>query len=288
MLTHEQTKYSQQGFSNFVSALDAILRANGSYLTVKVSDKNRAIKKRISFKEFLITQLKFTFLEINWLWYRNNFFGFLKNYKQVKSIFGTRLVEFKNFLKNYPTFEYQALRFQNIRLSMVYLFESFLDSGSEFAIIFEDDADFLDYKKQANLVHETLRMLSKIPKGENNIFMNISESYSPTELGIEHLMRVYLDTDEYLKDSGSKIYSLTKPAANTTAAIICDQKFVERILIFYKKLSLNLGTGYKFMPLDWTINRFMIETFKYEKILCFTVYPGLIPQLSLKSRRQKT
>ena len=270
-----------------MSALDAILRANGSHLTVKVSDKNRATKKRISYKEFLITQLNFAFLEINWLWYRNNFIGFLKKYKQIKSIFGTRLVEFKIFLKNYPAFEYQALRFQNIRLSMVYLFESFLDSGSDFAIIFEDDADFLDYKKQANLVHETLRMLSKLPGGDN-IFMNISESYTPTELGIEHLMRVYLDTDEYLKNSGSKIYSLTKPAANTTAAIICDQKFIERILIFYKKISLSLGAGYKFMPLDWTINRFMIETFKYEKIWCFTVYPGLIPQLSLQSRRQKT
>ena len=42
---------------------------------------------------------------------------------------------------------------------------------------------------------------------------------------------------------------------------------LSRNLIFYKKISLNLGTGYKFMPLDWTINRFMIETFKYEKIL---------------------
>jgi hypothetical protein len=194
-------------------------------------------------------------------------------------------VELKNLLKDYPTYERQALRFQNIMLSMVYLFETFQNSDSEFALIFEDDAEFVDYKKQAEQVYEMLRMVSKISGG--NILMNISESYSPTELGIENLMQDYTNTNEYLKSSRSKIYSLTKPAANTTAAIICDQQFVRRILIFYNKILLNSRVGYKFMPLDWTFNRFMIETFKHEKFYCYTVYPGLIPQLSLKTKRQK-
>lgn len=234
----------------------------------------------------IITQIHYALLEINWLKYRKGILGgWIKNHKQIKSILGTRLAEFKKFWNNYPAYKSQSLRFQNIMLSMVYLFENFLDSGSEFAIIFEDDADFFDYKKQADLVYEVIQMLSKLPT--SNIFMNISESYSPTELGIENLLRIHPDTNKYLKGSSSKIYNLTKPAANTTAAIICNQKFVKRALIFYNKLLLNSGVGYKFMPLDWTLNRFMIDTFKHEKNLYFTVYPGLIPQLSLRSRRQK-
>ena len=56
-----------------------------------------------------------------------------------------------------------------------------------------------DYKEQANLVYEVIQILSKL--SESNIFMNISESYSPTELGIENLLRLYPDTTKYLKGS---------------------------------------------------------------------------------------
>jgi hypothetical protein len=48
-------------------------------------------------------------------------------------------------------------------------------------------------------VYEVIQMLSKL--SESNIFMNISESYSPTELGIENLLRLYPDTNKYLKGS---------------------------------------------------------------------------------------
>jgi hypothetical protein len=50
-----------------MSALEATLKAHGSHLIVKVTDKNRSVKKTIGFKELIITQIHYALLEINWL-----------------------------------------------------------------------------------------------------------------------------------------------------------------------------------------------------------------------------
>lgn len=143
-----------------------------------------------------------------------------------------------------PASDVAAKRLLNIELAHLSLMESALESGSQFALIIEDDAQCADV---IGLGHD---LLALIQRDETPFMTQLSTSFSARELGISKLMREPLHT--WL--NGGIEYALHRPATNTVCAVLYRRDFLADVVPRWRAMDLM-----PVIPVDWRLNAMLIN-----------------------------
>lgn len=164
-------------------------------------------------------------------------------------------------------------RLVNIELSHVALLREAVTSGSDWALVLEDDAATSDIDDcSVGLVG----LMSD--SGTAPAYVNISQSHTYAELGIEHL----------LSDSGARwhgpvhrrILRSSRPVTNTVCAILYRTSFAQLLLAEFDALPMT-----PVVPIDWKLNLALMRMHGGGLLpegSCWVVDPAPIDQLSMR------
>ncbi len=147
------------------------------------------------------------------------------------------------------------------------------ENGSEWVLILEDDAVSDDVGDLA----EGLRGI--VRSGETPCYVNLSESFSSADLGVEHLLSV-TEGARWEGSSARAIVQAELPITNTVCAILYRADFAQRLLNVYKKLPLE-----PVLPIDWKLNAALMLMHERGEIStneCWQVEPAPILQMSMR------
>jgi hypothetical protein len=158
-------------------------------------------------------------------------------------------------------------RLINIDLSHLRVLSEGLDSGAAAIVILEDDASM----RSEDLVEEFARILI-MARQKNIEFINLSESISAPELGIEAILSRGRGID-----SGHRIsvIELDTPITNTVCANYYSRAFAEKFCEYIAPPNLT-----PVRPIDWRLNEMMLAN---PNTRTWWVQPGLFIQGSMHS-----
>lgn len=168
-------------------------------------------------------------------------------------------------------------RLLNIELSHLDLLRSAADGGHAWALILEDDAECAD---DADLAHGLAGIM--VASGPQPRYVNISQSFSAAELGIQHL----LYSVEGVTWEGSRTRSLlgsVRPVTNTVCAILYRGTFLPPLLDALDAVPIE-----PVLPIDWKLNDALVQLFTTGELGmgdCWLVDPAPIDQLSMQTLR---
>lgn len=147
------------------------------------------------------------------------------------------------------------------------------ENGSDWVLILEDDAASGD-------VGDLVAGLSGIiNSAESPCYVNLSESFSAADLGVEHLLSV-ADSARWEGSSARAIVQSELPITNTVCAILYRADFARRLLNAYEELPLE-----PVLPIDWKLNAALILMHERGEIStneCWQVEPAPILQMSMR------
>jgi hypothetical protein len=164
-------------------------------------------------------------------------------------------------------------RLLNIELSHVALLRSGLESEAAWILILEDDADSPDSDDCADGLWGLVRPDVKPP-----CYINLSLSFSPRELGIDHLMRSA--GGPWSGAVPRDVLSSRRPVTNTVCAIAYRCDFAGSLVAAFERMPLT-----PVVPIDWKLNLVLMEMFHRGEISdddCWSVEPGPIVQMSMQ------
>lgn len=163
-------------------------------------------------------------------------------------------------------------RLLNIEFSHLDLYRNAIESGSDWAVILEDDAFAED---PLNLA---VNLLSLINHSEDVKMINLSTSYSPAEIGVEHLL-TQVQEITWKGDPEVLVFSSARPATNTVCAIAFRTEFLSSIVSDIANQPVA-----SLVPIDWKLNGSLMRLWDGGVIKrgeCWFVEPGPILQLSM-------
>jgi len=147
------------------------------------------------------------------------------------------------------------------------------EDGSDWILILEDDAVSDDVSDLA----AGLRGITEA--SDSPCYMNFSESFSSSELGVEHLLSV-TDSARWEGSRARAIWQSTLPITNTVCAILYRADFARQLLNAYEELPLE-----PVLPIDWKLNAalmLMHERGEISADKCWQVEPAPILQMSMR------
>ena len=147
------------------------------------------------------------------------------------------------------------------------------ENGSDWVLILEDDAASDD------LVDLVAGLSGILNSGESPCYVNLSESFSPVDLGVEHLLST-TDGARWEGSSARAIVQSELPITNTVCAILYRADFARRLLNAYEELPLE-----PVLPIDWKLNAALMLMHKRGEISsneCWQVEPAPILQMSMR------
>ena len=164
-------------------------------------------------------------------------------------------------------------RLLNIEMAHTALLDLGLSSGAPWILILEDDASATD------LVDLTRGLVDLLHAAPDNVqFINISESFDVSELGINHLLS---DTEvEWAGSVTRRVVSASRPVTNTVCAIVYRASFVSELLREFSSMPMR-----PVVPIDWKLNRALMSMNASGALgsdSCWWVIPGPIDQLSMR------
>ena len=167
-------------------------------------------------------------------------------------------------------------RLLNIELSHVRLMREGIRLDTDWTLIIEDDASTLDLVD----CRDGLLGIINASFGERGpAYVNISESFTPAQLGVDHLLTA--SSGSTWAGSASRVIALSsRPVTNTVCAILYRTTFLKDLLTYMDSLPLS-----PVVPIDWKLNAALMAMTADGRIGtgdCWTVTPGPIDQLSMR------
>ncbi|NKB92582.1 MAG: hypothetical protein GKR85_09985 [Candidatus Nanopelagicales bacterium] len=172
-----------------------------------------------------------------------------------------------------PPRESMVERLLNIELAHQDLLRQGVASQAPWILIIEDDASSTNIEDLANGIATLLEQAKPTVQ-----FINLSESFGVSELGIDHLLR----DSEYSWHGSVRRTVLTaqKPVTNTVCAIAYRSSFAGHLLSTYASMPLR-----PVVPIDWKLNQALMSMHAAGSLAadsCWWVVPGPIDQLSMR------
>ena len=164
-------------------------------------------------------------------------------------------------------------RLLNIELAHQELLRQGVASQAPWILIIEDDASSTNIDDLADGITKLLEQAKPSVQ-----FINLSESFGVSELGIDHL----LQDSEYSWHGSVKRAVLTaqRPVTNTVCAIAYRSSFAAHLLSAYASMPLR-----PVVPIDWKLNQALMSMYASGSLTadsCWWVVPGPIDQLSMR------
>lgn len=165
-------------------------------------------------------------------------------------------------------------RLINIELSHVNLWQAGLDSGASWILVIEDDASSPDLADCA----AGLAALLTDPQC-TAAYINLSMSFTPRELGIDHLIsHAGITWEGSIK---REILVASRPVTNTVCAIAYRADFVRSLLSEFAELPMT-----PVVPIDWKLNVALMRMHERADLSAgdaWLVEPGPMVQMSMRS-----
>jgi len=167
-------------------------------------------------------------------------------------------------------------RLVNIELSHFGLMRQSVAAESQWTLILEDDAasEQLD-----DCIKGLIGLMNNGPRQPS--YVNVSQSFSIAELGIDHLMSQA--PSAWQGAQSREVLSSNRPVTNTVCAILYRTSFVGQMLAVVETMPLD-----PVIPIDWKINIALMRMFESGELIagdCWTVSPAPIDQLSMIPQR---
>lgn len=143
-----------------------------------------------------------------------------------------------------------VVRLANIELAHMSIFERGIDSKSEWILILEDDARVDDAAKLAAEIVEFISTINRVCP--NLTMINLSESFSPSQLGIRHLVQ-----QDKIHSRVWNIARAEKHVTNTVCAVLYRRGFLVRLYQELDTIPLE-----PVIPIDFKINKAILRAGK--------------------------
>lgn len=164
-------------------------------------------------------------------------------------------------------------RLGNIELSHLDLMRRGLESQAPWILIIEDDAFAEDLD---DLSRGLAGLMVADPPAA---YVNVSESFSTAELGIDHLLRPVGHT-HWAGHHERSLMSADRPVTNTVCAILYRREFLTSLVTAMEALPLE-----PVVPIDWKLNMALMILYRSGTITsgeCWLVEPAPIAQMSMR------
>ena len=164
-------------------------------------------------------------------------------------------------------------RLLNIELSHRSLWAAALESGAPWVLILEDDGWAEDVDDFAAGV---VRLMGETPAPA---FVNLSHSFSPKQLHIEHLLRA--GRCSWRGGRPRAILESVRPVTNTVCAVLYSAEFLQHLVSAWDAQPL-----YPVVPIDWKMNRILMSFYEagsFPSHGCWFVEPGPVIQGSMRA-----
>jgi len=164
-------------------------------------------------------------------------------------------------------------RLLNIELSHLDLMRRGLASGTPWVLIVEDDGFTSDIQDLLDGLSDVMRL--DAPPG----FVNLSESFSTRELGIEHLLSPVSGVT-WAGSQQRSVVQASKPVTNTMCAILYSTSFLADLVLTMDELPME-----PVVPIDWKLNMALMALYRAGRVppgTCWLVEPAPILQMSMQ------
>lgn len=215
--------------------------------------------------------ISFFKIRLDWAKYLKVKFNYVK---EILDLFKS-LVRFFAYSSARKAIRIAIARCRNISFNHVTAWGDGYDNKINFLIVLEDDADTKNLPRDFDKI---LNILERIPISvRESVILDLSESYTLKELGIEHLVDYSYKDSDFLND----VFFLKRPSTNTLCAVLYGSAVLQSLVAYTN------GRGRKYInfgiPIDWVLNAWMTQNFKKRTLFkAIHVKPGFFPQLSLK------
>lgn len=162
-------------------------------------------------------------------------------------------------------------RLLNIEYSHRFLMRKGLKSGADWIVILEDDAACENI--------EDLRdgLLSLFSAGRRETLINLSDSFTPEQLGIAHMLHMSHEI-QWLGDQHRVVLEAERPVTNTVCAMAYSRAMLARIVTFFEAMPEQ-----PVLPIDWKLNEALMHvTATASDIQCLLLDPAPVRQLSMR------
>lgn len=167
-------------------------------------------------------------------------------------------------------------RLLNIEFSHASLMRAGLDSGARWVVILEDDAHSDDPRQLAENIQALL--VAGADK-QQPAYVNISQSFSNAELGVEYLLEPAAGF-EWTGQPARQVLAASRPISNTVCAMLYRADFLGRFLERFDALPIE-----PVVPIDWKLNIVLMDMYDAGEIVagdCWIVTPGPVDQRSMQ------
>ena len=164
-------------------------------------------------------------------------------------------------------------RLVNIELSHLDLMRRGLESQAPWILIIEDDAFAEDVK---DLAEGLSGLMAADPPAA---FVNVSESFTTTELGVDHLLTPLVHA-RWAGNHARVLLAAARPVTNTVCAILYRREFLTGLVDAMDSLPLE-----PVVPIDWKLNLALMSMYRSGAIgagECWLVEPAPIAQMSMR------
>ena len=161
-------------------------------------------------------------------------------------------------------------RLANIDLSHLRVLRAGINSGADWILVIEDDGVAENLSEVATNLELTISFAG-IDKSDT--FMNLSQSMSEGELGIEAIMSRPKEVFPF--PDGGKIVEISPPISNTVCANLYSRTFAARFADAIESQGILPS-----IPIDWRLNKLVMNSTMTET-RCYWVIPGMFIQQSM-------
>jgi len=169
-------------------------------------------------------------------------------------------------------------RLLNIELSHLSLLREGIARDVDWLLILEDDAATVDVDDCAAGLAGLMGYRGANPPQ----YVNVSQSFTPAQLGIAHLLSPIADAS-WGGSAPRTLLSSSRPVTNTVCAILYRASFARTLVEAMDELPMD-----PVVPIDWKLNAALMRLYR-DGILaagdCWLVDPGPMDQLSMRAEQ---
>jgi hypothetical protein len=281
LLTHEQSKYPKEPFIVLFQKLFEEAEKVNLSVSESIYNLNPYAAKDVRIVDLLLVQVFQPLIARSWTAYlkgvrsskiqRNNLRIALDSL-----IYSTKLCSFKFRAEQKKRYS----RILNINNGHMQLLKGFIESSACVGVILEDDASFETSKEFLSGLIDLVDFARAIPS--SRYFLDLSESFTFTQLGADHLIEKGADVSSTKLNLGSTILRTTRAFTNTNCAVLYSREMAKILVRGIENYAAK--SGKRVIPIDWIFNMVLLEVAGTEDAIeCFHLDPGLFNQQSLRA-----
>lgn len=271
LVTHPRSRFNADGrATQQITELSANLRGHGFTVETLISDRNDfdAVPQRIG----LGTRFRSAWLQVEteraWAKYLQT-----GRDPQATGRSPGRIFYLAMFIKRAISFLVSSRpleRLANIDLSHLRVLREGINSEADWILVIEDDG----VAENISVVAENLAFLISFAGIERaDMFMNLSQSMSDIELGVDAIMARAKEAHSFA--DGGKIVQISPPISNTVCANFYSPTFAARFANAIESQGILPS-----IPIDWRLNKLVMNS-TVNDTRCYWVIPGMFIQESM-------